>query len=44
MKYELGLEKPDSYGSFAYRNDMKNLFKITPHNIFLIKFSYWFAL
>lgn len=33
-----------SDGSFSYTNDMKDLFKITPNNVFLIKFSYWFAL
>jgi len=33
-----------SNGIFSYGNDMKDLFKITPHNVFLLKFSYWFAL
>ena len=33
-----------SNGLFSYGNDMKDLFKITPRNVFLIKFSYWFAL
>jgi hypothetical protein len=31
-------------GIFSYGSDMKNLFKIVPHNVFLIKFSYWFSL
>jgi hypothetical protein len=31
-------------GSFAYGSDMKELFKIEPHNVFLVKFSYWFSL
>jgi hypothetical protein len=31
-------------GNFSYRSDMKNLFGITPQNVFLLKFSYWFAL
>ena len=31
-------------GSFAYGKDMKDLFGIQPHNVFLIKFSYWFSL
>jgi hypothetical protein len=35
---------PDSNGLFSYQNDVKNLFKVTPHNVFLVKFSYWFKL
>ncbi len=31
-------------GSFAYGEDLKELFGIRPHNVFLIKFSYWFSL
>jgi hypothetical protein len=31
-------------GSFVYGQDMKELFGIQPHNVFLIKFSYWFSL
>jgi hypothetical protein len=31
-------------GKFSYGNDMKDLFSIRPHNVFLIKFSYWFSL
>ena len=31
-------------GSFEYRQDMKDLFGIQPHNVFLVKFSYWFSL
>ena len=31
-------------GSFAYGRDMRELFGIQPHNVFLIKFSYWFSL
>jgi hypothetical protein len=31
-------------GLFSFGNDMKELFKIVPQNIFLIKFSYWFSL
>ena len=29
---------------FSYGNDLKDLYGITPHNVFLVKFSYWFAL
>lgn len=31
-------------GIFSYGNDMKELFSTEPHNIFLVKFSYWFSL
>jgi len=31
-------------GSFEYGQDMKELFGIQPHNVFLIKFSHWFSL
>jgi hypothetical protein len=31
-------------GKFSYGNDLKYLFDIVPHNIFLLKFSYWFSL
>ena len=39
-----GRTSSDSNGLFSYSNDTKDLFKITPHNVFLVKFSYWFAL
>jgi hypothetical protein len=31
-------------GTFSYGNDMKDLFRLRPHNVFLLKFSYWFSL
>jgi hypothetical protein len=31
-------------GSFDYRRDINDLFGVTPHNVFLVKFSYWFSL
>jgi hypothetical protein len=31
-------------GLFSYGEDMKELFNIVPHNVFLLKFSYWFSL
>lgn len=31
-------------GLFSYENDMKELFDVVPHNVFLLKFSYWFSL
>ncbi|MFC1493222.1 DUF5916 domain-containing protein [candidate division KSB1 bacterium] len=30
-------------GEFTYRDDMRDLFEIHPHNIFLIKFNKWFS-
>jgi Domain of unknown function (DUF5916)/Carbohydrate family 9 binding domain-like len=44
LVWSQGRTGSDADGSFSYANDMKNLFQITPHNVFLIKFSYWFAL
>lgn len=31
-------------GNFSYGSDIKDLFGVTPHNVFLVKFSYWFSL
>lgn len=31
-------------GIYALGNDIKALFEKVPHNIFLLKFSYWFSL
>ena len=31
-------------GMFSYGEDMRQLFDIVPHNVFLLKFSYWFSL
>lgn len=44
LVWSQGRTSSDSNGLFSYGNDMKDLFKITPHNVFLVKFSYWFAL
>ena len=33
-----------SDGTFDYGHDMRELFKVKAHNVFLVKFSYWFAL
>ena len=30
-------------GDFSYRSDMRALFDIYPHNVFLIKFNHWFS-
>ncbi len=33
-----------SDGLFSYGTDMKDLFRVKPHDVFLVKFSYWFSL
>ncbi|HCT29345.1 MAG TPA: hydrolase [Bacteroidales bacterium] len=38
-----GRSSTGSTGSFSYRDDMKDLFGVTAHNVFLIKFNYWFS-
>jgi len=44
LVWSQGRTSTDSNGLFSYGNDMKDLFKITPQNVFLLKFSYWFAI
>ena len=44
LVWSQGRTSSASNGSFAYGQDMKDLFGIQPHNVFLIKFSYWFSL
>jgi hypothetical protein len=44
LVWSQGRTSNDTNGMFSYGSDMKNLFNITPQNVFLIKFSYWFAL
>jgi hypothetical protein len=44
LVWSQGRTSSGSNGLFTYGNDMKDLFKTTPHNVFLVKFSYWFAL
>ena len=44
LVWSQGRTSSDTNGLFSYENDMKDLFRITPRNIFLVKFSYWFAL
>lgn len=44
LVWSQGRTSSASDGSFAYGQDMKDLFGIQPHNVFLIKFSYWFSL
>jgi len=44
LVWSQGRTSSASNGVFSYENDMKTLFDITPNNIFLLKFSYWFSL
>lgn len=44
LVWSQGRTSTDSNGSFSYGNDMKNLFNVTPRNVFLLKFSYWFSM
>lgn len=44
LVWSQGRTSTDSNGMFRYGSDVKDLFGKTPHNVFLLKFSYWFAL
>jgi hypothetical protein len=44
LVWSQGRTSSASNGRFSYGNDMKDLFNIVPHNVFLVKFSYWFSL
>jgi len=44
LVWSQGRTSSDTNGSFEYGSDMKQLFGIQPHNVFLVKFSYWFSL
>jgi hypothetical protein len=44
LVWSQGRTSSDSNGLFSYGSDMKSLFSKTPLNVFLLKFSYWFAL
>lgn len=44
LVWSQGRTSTDTKGLFSYGRDMKDLFSITPHDVFLIKLSYWFAL
>lgn len=34
----------EATGNFSFRNDMRELFDVYPHNVFLIKINRWFSL
>jgi hypothetical protein len=44
LVWSQGRTSTASHGAFDYGEDMKDLFGTTPHNVFLVKFSYWFSL
>ena len=44
LVWSQGRTSTDTNGMFSYGNDMKDLFRIMGHNVFLIKLSYWFNL
>jgi hypothetical protein len=44
LVWSQGRTSSASSGVFSYGSDMKDLFDIVPHDIFLVKLSYWFAL
>jgi hypothetical protein len=44
LVWSQGRTSSASSGLFSYGNDMKDLFDEVPHNVFLLKFSYWFSL
>ena len=44
LVWSQGRTSSDPNGTFSYGNDMKELYQVTPHNVFLVKFSYWFSL
>jgi hypothetical protein len=44
LVWSQGRTSSDTNGLFSYQTDTKDLFREVPHNIFLVKFSYWFSL
>jgi hypothetical protein len=44
LVWSQGRTSTASTGLFRYGEDMGELFKGAPHNVFLLKFSYWFSL
>jgi hypothetical protein len=39
-----GRTSSDTNGNFSYGNEMQQLFSTSPHNVFLVKISYWLSL
>jgi hypothetical protein len=44
LVWSQGRTSTASNGLFSFTNDIKDLFGVVPHNVFLLKFSYWFSL
>jgi hypothetical protein len=44
LVWSQGRTSSASDGNFSYGNDMKDLFTVQPHNVFLLKLSYWLPL
>jgi hypothetical protein len=44
LVWSQGRTHSDNNGIFSYKTDMRELFDTTPHNVFLIKLSYWFSM
>ena len=39
-----GLTVEDEFGDFSIQRDTRDLFKVQPNNVYLIKLNYWFSL
>jgi hypothetical protein len=44
LVWSQGRTSSSTNGIFSYGSDMKDLFNKVPHNVFLVKFSYWFSI
>lgn len=44
LVWSQGRTHSDNHGMFSYKTDMRELFDTQPHNVFLIKLSYWFSM
>jgi hypothetical protein len=44
LVWSQGRTGEESNGEFSFRNDLKDLFKVFPDNVFLIKLNRWFSL
>ncbi|MFA9393047.1 MAG: DUF5916 domain-containing protein [Prolixibacteraceae bacterium] len=44
LVWSQGRTGTDSNGNFNFGNDLQALFTEQPHNVFLLKFNYWFSL
>lgn len=44
LVWSQGRTETDNRGNFSFSNDFRDLFKVTPHDVFLIKFTHRFDL